>query len=68
MAVNEFDKQMQERFEGKIKCSCGNSDWRQFIYVAAGEKVLAGCKRCGGLQQFDEKDSTGQSTYNSAHS
>ena len=68
MEASEFYNQMQERFEGKIKCSCSNSDWRQFIYVAADEKVLAGCKRCGGLQQFDEKDSNRQSADNSAHS
>lgn len=45
-------KQMQELAEGKIECSCGNNEWKQFIYIssklAASDKV-AGCKRCGAI-------------------
>lgn len=54
---SEMYVEIQERFENTIKCSCSNSDWRMFIYVSAGDRVIAGCKLCGRTQEFrDAKD------------
>lgn len=40
-------REVQELADGKIKCECGNSDWRMFVYVGAISDYLAACKTCG---------------------
>jgi hypothetical protein len=52
MTATDFYEGMRQRFEGVIRCVCGNDDWRQFLYIQAGEEVIAGCKLCG--RSYDE--------------
>ncbi len=52
---NELYRQLQGHFEDKIECPCGNTDWKEFLYVVIGESIAAGCKKCGSVQSFDSK-------------
>lgn len=45
--TEKFYADMERRFAGRLHCVCGNNDWKQFIYVAVGDDVMVGCKKCG---------------------
>ena len=49
-------KRLKDIAEGKLKCPCGNEDWRQFLYVAAGTDYTAYCKACGSIFQLSPVD------------
>jgi hypothetical protein len=42
---------MVELLSGKVRCPCGNADWRQFSYVPEMYPLplLADCDKCGRL-------------------
>ena len=48
---NAFLAEIEAVADGKIVCPCGNSDWRQFLYVggAGSNHHAAGCKHCGTM-------------------
>lgn len=50
-----FFKQIQELADGKLKCECGNADWRQFLFVSSPEAVIAGCKKCTAIHIGTER-------------
>lgn len=39
---------IEELAANKLACSCGNTDWNQFLYQV-GDHVAAVCKRCGSM-------------------
>lgn len=46
-------KDLKLRYEGKIKCPCGNDKWDQFLYVGAGDSWSVACKQCGKVVTHD---------------
>lgn len=41
--------------EGVIACSCGNKDWKMFLYIGdLGGFSVAACKKCGRI--YNHKD------------
>lgn len=44
----ELYQQVEGISKEKIDCTCGNTDWKQFLYVGTDiADMFAGCKRCG---------------------
>jgi hypothetical protein len=41
---------------GKLKCPCGNEDWRHFLFVTADPDYTACCKACGSVFQLSPVD------------
>ena len=47
-STQELYAAMRTLAEGKLKCKCGNRDWRGFLFITGGPgQVVAGCKLCG---------------------
>jgi hypothetical protein len=50
----QFADEVQRVADGKLACTCGNRDWRQFIFVcASADCYMAGCKQCGTCYRYD---------------
>ncbi len=46
--AQDLHTRIEELAANKLACSCGNTDWNQFLYQV-GDPVAAVCKRCGSI-------------------